>query len=161
MAMMMDRYQSIVLVEEINLHMHRLLSRYRIQEREFHSSQIRAEAYLNSKFAELVLEVSRLIPGMPAEEYVFRAPADWWQAVKERWFPKGWLRRWPVKYREDTIETQVIFPNYKVPAELGVYTQELRIIRVNAEVQQPRKKPPSPPWTDSRGDPSHGATSRT
>lgn len=26
-------------------------------------------------------------------------PADWWQHLKERWFPARWLRRWPVKTR--------------------------------------------------------------
>ena len=32
--------------------------------------------------------------------YDFKAPLDWWQAVKERWFPRWALLRWPVEYRE-------------------------------------------------------------
>lgn len=32
-------------------------------------------------------------------------PADWWAALKFRWFPRWWLERWPVKMT--TIETIV------------------------------------------------------
>lgn len=26
-------------------------------------------------------------------------PADWWQAFRQRWFPKRWIRRHPIRYR--------------------------------------------------------------
>ncbi len=32
-------------------------------------------------------------------------PADWWQAVRQRWLPRWWLAHWPVRVRE--IETLV------------------------------------------------------
>lgn len=28
----------------------------------------------------------------------FRCPADWWEAFKDRWFPKWALKRWPVEW---------------------------------------------------------------
>ncbi|MBV8072094.1 MAG: hypothetical protein JO270_19460 [Acidobacteriaceae bacterium] len=28
-----------------------------------------------------------------------RVPADWWQALRQRWFPGWWLRRWPLRWR--------------------------------------------------------------
>jgi hypothetical protein len=31
-------------------------------------------------------------------------PADWWQALRERWFPSWWLRRWPVRYERRRLE---------------------------------------------------------
>lgn len=34
-------------------------------------------------------------------------PADWWEALKERWFPKWMLRRWPVKYTKRVVEQTV------------------------------------------------------
>ena len=40
-------------------------------------------------------------------------PADWWQAVKERFAPAWALKRWPVVY---TIwEPSVIYPDIKLP----------------------------------------------
>lgn len=46
---------------------------------------------------DLVMEVM-----CQRREYTFELPewfipADWWQAFKERWFPKWALKRWPVR----------------------------------------------------------------
>ena len=34
-------------------------------------------------------------------------PATWWDAVKERWYPKWALRRWPVKYQRIDVHRPV------------------------------------------------------
>jgi hypothetical protein len=34
------------------------------------------------------------------EEEIYRYPSDWWQAFKERWFPKWLLKQFPVKKAE-------------------------------------------------------------
>ena len=43
---------------------------------------------------------------------VIKYPADWWQALKARWFPKWALRRWPVDYI--VYDVRVIYPDYRV-----------------------------------------------
>lgn len=47
-------------------------------------------------------------------------PKNWVEAVKERWFPKWWLRRWPVEYerydREETIYMRIC-PHMNIPLE--------------------------------------------
>jgi len=35
-------------------------------------------------------------------------PKDWWEAVKERWFPAFLLSRWPVKYQR--IDIEAVYP---------------------------------------------------
>jgi len=44
-------------------------------------------------------------------------PADWWQALKERWFPQWALKRWPAKMR--VVPTEVnhfnLCPHVRVP----------------------------------------------
>jgi hypothetical protein len=39
-----------------------------------------------------------------------RYPADWWQAFRERWFPKRWLKKHPIKHLE--ISVRDVYPNY-------------------------------------------------
>lgn len=34
-------------------------------------------------------------------------PADWWQAFRERWAPRWWLRRWPVRYKTLSIHRRL------------------------------------------------------
>lgn len=47
------------------------------------------------------------------EEEVCDIPADWWQACKERWFPKWLKRRYPVRY--DQIWSEHNFPEIELP----------------------------------------------
>lgn len=42
-------------------------------------------------------------------------PADWWQAVRERWAPAWWLKRHPVKYEQIDRPVYNICPHLNVP----------------------------------------------
>jgi hypothetical protein len=46
------------------------------------------------------------------KEFV-RYPADWWQAVKERWFPAWAKRKWPVKYTSWKLEIKATYPDFR------------------------------------------------
>lgn len=52
---------------------------------------VELRAYLTSKEHEV------------EERQTMDVPADWWEALRERWFPHWWLRRYPLRMR--TIET--------------------------------------------------------
>ena len=49
-------------------------------------------------------------------------PDGWWQAVRERWFPKWRLSKYPVKYVEHTIRFNQIYPDFRpeLPKERSV-----------------------------------------
>ena len=54
---------------------------------------------------------------LPTRELLdLRWPTDWWQAVKNRWAPGWWLRRWPVRW-EGVDLTQVVA--MEVPRNIG------------------------------------------
>jgi len=60
---------------------------------------------------------------------VFRWPASWWQAVKERWMPLSLRKRYPVRYKTIEIRGLLFFPtlNVEVPNHHGtlvIETQE-------------------------------------
>ena len=46
--------------------------------------------------------------GMPSDRLVLHRkwPADWVQAVKERWLPRWILKRWPVRYDRIDLDVQ-------------------------------------------------------
>lgn len=60
--------------------------------------------------------------------HTFTAPADWWQAVRERWCPAWWLARHPVRYRVETIDVRDVFPDLKIaaPGSKGLTLLQLR-----------------------------------
>lgn len=58
----------------------------------------------------LVYTLRAGVLGQNLEPIVIEHPADWWQALKERWLPGWGLRRWPVRYKRIKIEAQVLYP---------------------------------------------------
>ena len=44
-----------------------------------------------------------------------RYPADWWQAVKARWFPEWAKQRWPVRYTVEVMEARALYPLVSMP----------------------------------------------
>lgn len=54
----------------------------------------------------------------PLPEYSY--PADWWQATKERWFPRWLLRRYPVRLKrvgggKIAVDVHALFPELDAP----------------------------------------------
>jgi len=54
---------------------------------------------------------------VPSTEY----PRDWWQAFRERWFPRWWLKRYPVKHTyvpgrpAYTVDVGAYYPDVVLP----------------------------------------------
>ena len=51
------------------------------------------------------------ILGENPETKTIKHPEDWLQAIKERWFAKWMLKKWPVKYTIHTIDVDVLYPD--------------------------------------------------
>lgn len=51
-------------------------------------------------------------------------PADWWQALKDRWLPEWALKRWPVKLHHFTVDYKAVYTNFRphLPNEIFYIT---------------------------------------
>lgn len=47
----------------------------------------------------LLIELEGYLAAIGEDEVEVSRPIDWWEAFKERWFPRWALRRWPVMRR--------------------------------------------------------------
>lgn len=58
---------------------------------------------------ELIISIDTYIHGLADKRIDIDVafPQDWWEAVKERWFPHWALKRWPVKYRRVSCHEQI------------------------------------------------------
>jgi hypothetical protein len=61
----------------------------------------------------LVFTLTQAIWGLKVGERLKQYPADWWEAVKERFAPAWMKKRWPVKYAYLMIEARDLFPEIK------------------------------------------------
>ncbi len=73
----------------------------------------------------MVIELMRHYPKQQGP--VVKVPRDWWQHIRERFWPKWAKKRWPVRYRE--YQAELHFPHSRhYPAELGVGYYEFMLI---------------------------------
>lgn len=87
------------------------------------------EAFRDYMAERLVVQLRAYIWADPPQEISCRYPRDWWQAVKERWFPKWALERWPVEYQTTTLQAQTIYP--RLQSELPQHQAWLRMAVMN------------------------------
>jgi len=57
----------------------------------------------------LAMELETYIMGLPKEKVSIHEqwPTTWWQAFKERWFPKWAKCKWPVQYKRIDVEQMI------------------------------------------------------
>ena len=70
---------------------------------------------------DIAVLVVQAVLGEKLREIESKWPADWWQAVRERWVPAWWLRRWPVRYKRERIEAWTVYPSMPKPRSATVF----------------------------------------
>ena len=82
----------------------------------FASELIEAEAECFQSIVNNTIEVQLrgflYSEATPAKKTI-KHPSDWWQSLKERWFPLWALKRWPVKYTVHDISFKVLYPDFR------------------------------------------------
>ena len=85
--------------------------------REFSDTAIRCapDVVLRAETRSMVASLRARVLGEKLATVEVKWPADWWQALKERWFPAWALRRWPVTYRREKLEAVALYPKISLP----------------------------------------------
>lgn len=75
----------------------------------------------------LALSLNAYVFGEKGDDIVIDYPRDWWEAFKNRWFPRWALQRWPVLYTRHRITPQTIYKNLKI--SLPEEAHQIRLVR--------------------------------
>lgn len=60
------------------------------------------------------LQLDGFLWGKTIERHEVSYPADWWQAIKERWMP-AWVKSiWPVKMKRIELDLKAIWPTLRM-----------------------------------------------
>ncbi len=88
------------------------------------SRRLLEELYEPRLFAYWEHEVEGMIVGIRAHVLAkeigherYRWPADWWQALKDRWAPRWFLKRWPVEYHTIHMNVWHTYPKLRIHGE--------------------------------------------
>ena len=60
-----------------------------------------------------VVQIRGFLWGRTIEQYEIRYPLDWWEAVKERWAPRWFLKQRPVSYTIKRISLKAAWPTLR------------------------------------------------
>lgn len=86
------------------------LERLTVTAQEVVPAEYRASAHVDHIMGGLALRLERFVWATKIGEELESWPADWWEAVKERWFPTWALHRWPVRYRHLSLKAYHAYP---------------------------------------------------
>ena len=64
---------------------------------------------------EMLIRLKAEVLGEHIKLPVIRYPANWKEAVKERFAPFWFLRWWPVQYAEKAFDVRVVYPMMALP----------------------------------------------
>jgi hypothetical protein len=62
----------------------------------------------------LEFQITGFLFGEPQPDITIEYPKDWWQAFKERWFPKWLLNKYPVVKTYHTLRRNIVYPDLKI-----------------------------------------------
>ena len=73
-------------------------------------TNINVDVFRDDMQDELVARLTMRLPTEDLRRIVCEWPADWWQAFKERWFPKWITGLFPVRYNHEEIVARAVYP---------------------------------------------------
>jgi hypothetical protein len=84
--------------------------------------EVSVSEHVNFMSDEIALMVRFYILGKQHETVEYSHPMGWWDAVKERFAPAWFTKRWPVRHTRHVLNVKQLFPKLAVPD--GVYHVE-------------------------------------
>lgn len=71
------------------------------------------DAHVQYDLKRMVEQLRASIYGQPVQSVEYKHPSDWFQAFKERWYPKWLLKRSPVEYITYKSTDYHMYPDIK------------------------------------------------
>lgn len=79
--------------------------------------------------AQLYIQLKSHIWGNKLVDLEFQYPKDWWQAIKDRFAPRWFRYRWPVKWHVVQVYAAQLYPEFK-PTISGKETSYMQITEI-------------------------------
>lgn len=77
-------------------------------------SDVELKCYEDDLADNLIWSMKACVFGEKGSRIVIEYPQDWWEALKDRWAPNWFKRRYPVLYTRHDINPQTIYRNLKI-----------------------------------------------
>lgn len=99
------------------------------------------DVWLDSQIDAVMAHIRGYIWGEEPAAFILRVPADWWQAVKERFFPRWLLKRFPIRYQTYTVHLKALYPSLRLSLP-----QHRAVLKLFSETDMTSSPTPKPRW---------------
>lgn len=121
-----DRYS------EVTLESVRFACQHHLSARGFYGAPLTTvSTMLDHMTNDMIVMMEREIWAEPKVTHTVRHPLDWWEHVKQRWFPAWALKRWPVAETVHELHIQRLYPEY-------IWKQERMHMRTTIAIREER-----------------------
>lgn len=87
------------------------------------------EMYGTAIGKQCAYEIESFVWAQEKESREISYPADWWQAFRDRWFPRWAKRRWPVRYAKWQCKVYATYPSLRIaPREGHIAITKMRMV---------------------------------
>lgn len=86
-----------------------------------------SDKYFDELSKDIIYRTKVFIWQQELDKKTIKYPKDWWEAFKERWFPRWLKKRYPIKCQYYVFEPKYYFPKLTLPDEDHVFKNGLRI----------------------------------
>jgi hypothetical protein len=112
-------------IEEIRLQFDQIVSRAAVSDAVL--MNCRTDVVLDEMSRNLILTLKRFIAYRPMDGREFRWPATWWDAVKQRFAPAWFLKRYPVQENVVKCSLRELWPDFPLPQGPSKYGRYLTV----------------------------------
>ena len=78
---------------------------------------VEPQVSVHYEFDEVVMRFVQMVYGRTLERVEVQYPADWWEAVKERWLPEWAKELWPIRYQHHSLTAKELYPKISAPSK--------------------------------------------
>lgn len=100
---------------EITLEVEQIGNAVKVSDILLDGARVKTETYLTQANEYTVVGLKAYLAKQVLDRIEIKYPLNWWEAVKERFFPKVLLNHFPVVYVIRTMEAKVYYPQIAVP----------------------------------------------
>lgn len=116
-----------IVLEQITYAVRRSIDRKMVEDTDLDIPSYHLHRWVELASERYVLEMRMILLGKTNQEARVKYPADWKQAIKERFAPAWALNRWPVKYTEVVITAKELYPSIPVDLHRSVFQVTKRV----------------------------------
>ena len=104
------------MLENATIRLERIMLGIRGEIPEYALKDAVGDTFFDDAARSLAVSITKVVLGKTVRDVTITYPSDWWEAFKDRWFPRLLLRRFPVSRTTESFKASQLYPQLDLPS---------------------------------------------